>query len=123
MARSLIQAYALAVCFAALMCLVVALGIGVYDLVQIAAPGFTLPQYELWESNEQFLTYHPDKKELPPQEIAQLRAAYRESALAGERRLATQSLVFVAIIILIDVAAYAVHWRMARRREPVSAQA
>jgi hypothetical protein len=123
MARSLIQAYALAVCFAALMCLVVALGIAGYDLIQIAAPGFTLQPNPWWESNEQYLIYHPDKKELPPQEIARLRDADRIAAIAGERRQATQSLVFVSIVLLIDVVVYIVHWRMAKRREPIGVQA
>jgi hypothetical protein len=100
------------------MCLVVALGIAIYDIVQIAAPSFTVQQYELWQSDEHYLSFYPDKKGLPPQEIARLRVTARQSALASERRSAMQSLLFTTIIILIDAVVYAVHWRIARRSDP-----
>lgn len=114
MGRSLIQLYALSVCFASLMCLVVALGLAMYDLVRISAPGFTVQEYMLWHSDEHFLMYHPDKKDLPPAERAALREEYRQSALSAERRSAQQRFVFESIIILIDIVVYAVHWRIAR---------
>lgn len=120
MSRSLIQTYGLAVCFSALMCLVVALGVAIYDIVQIAAPSFTVQQYDLWQSDDHYLSFHPDKKGLPPQEIARLRDAARQSALASERRNAMQSLLFTTIIILIDAVVYAIHWRLARRSEPAA---
>src|SRR5687767_796587 len=112
MGRSLIQTYALAVCFSALMCLVIALGIAVYDVVQIAVPSFTAPEHVMWQSNEHYLTYHPEKKGLSNQEISQLRETHREIALASERRGAMQSLAFTTIIIFIDVVVYAIHWRI-----------
>ena len=121
MARSLIQTYALAVCFSALMCLVVALGIAAYDIAQIVAPGFTVQQYDVWQSDEHYLSFYPDKNGLPPLEIARLRDTARQSALASERRSAMQSLLFTTIIILIDTAVYAIHWRMARRGDPTAA--
>jgi hypothetical protein len=118
MPRSLIQLYALTVCFATLMCLVVVLGLGCYDLVRIAAPGFTVQEYMLWQSDEHFLTYHPDKKNLPEKERASLREQYRLAALHFERRSALQRFVFEGIILAIDVVVYAVHWRIAQRANP-----
>ena len=56
MKKSILGIYALAVCFVALGCFVIALGIGVYDLIQIANPEFTLNpyEYERHQSNEAF---------------------------------------------------------------------
>jgi hypothetical protein len=121
MARSLIQFYALTVCFATLMCLVVVLGLGGYDLVRIAAPSFTVPNYIALQSNEYYLMYHPDKKDLPEREQTILREKYRLEALHQERHSAQQRFVFVAIIATIDMVVYALHWRLARAAEPLPA--
>ena len=119
MPRSLIQVYALTVCFCTLMCGVIALGFATYDLIRIAAPGFTMAtSYGAWDSDEQFLLGHPDKKELPPAELAIVREKYRQEALAYERKTGQQGFVWAFIILVIDGAVYAVHWRIARRAEP-----
>jgi hypothetical protein len=119
MTRSLIQLYALAVCFATLMCLVVALGLGTYDLVRIGAPSFTVQDYGYWQSDEQLLLYYPDKKEMPLHERDAFREGQSLAAVKAERRGALQRLVFVAIILGIDVVVYAIHWRIAKRMEPL----
>ena len=62
MSRSPISLYALAVCFCSLMCFMIALGIGIYSLVRIAAPQFTLAQNPGTYTDEQFLQWYPDKK-------------------------------------------------------------
>ena len=42
MKRSFVEIYGLAVCFVTLLCFVIALGVGIYDLLQVAFPEFTL---------------------------------------------------------------------------------
>ena len=96
--RPLIQIYALAVCFTTMMCFVVALGVALYDMVQIIAPSFTLQYYQPYESNDAFLQYYPDKKERPGHEITQLREQGLTTALQGERRTALQSVVFMLLL-------------------------
>lgn len=115
MRRSAIQIYALAVCFTTLMCFVIALGCAIYDVVRFAAPAFTLSGWQMYESNEQFVQYWPDKKELPEAELSRVRQSAYNDAIAGERHAAAQSGVFIAIILVIDAAAYLVHWRIAQR--------
>lgn len=115
--RSLIQVYALAVCFCALMCLIVALGFGLYDLVRIAAPGFTMNQYWNFATNEQYIQSHPEHKEIPEAELTQFREAANQLSSQGERRAAGQSLVFATIIVLIDAVVFGVHWSIAKRVE------
>jgi hypothetical protein len=100
------------------MCGVVALGVAAYDLVRIAAPGFTSTNYGAWDSNEQFVLIYPDQKDLPPAEIATLREKYQRDALSAERKSGQQGFVWAFIILTIDAAAYAIHWRLARPAEP-----
>ena len=115
--RSLIQVYALAVCFFSLMCFVVALGFGLYDLVRIVAPGFTMNQYWNVATNDQYLQIHPDQKDLPEFELTLLREIANQYSFDGERRAAGQSLVFVTIIVVIDAVVFAIHWGIAKRAE------
>ena len=120
MPRSLIQVYALTVCFCTLMCGVIALGIALYDVVRIAAPGFTIANtYGAWDTDEQFLLVYPDKKGLPVAEIAALREKYHHDALSAERKTGQHGFVWAFIILAIDAAVYAIHWRIARRTEPI----
>lgn len=124
MRRSAIQIYALAVCFAALMCFVVSLGIGLYDAVQIAFPSFTLPNWQMYESNAQYMLFWPDKKGLPDEQIANVRESAYRDALAVEQHAAMQSAVFVAIILLINAGtwSYWVFRRQRRKLAPVDLQ-
>ncbi len=121
MPRSLIQVYALTVCFCTLMCGVIALGVAGYDMVRIAAPGFTISSGAIWSSDEQFLLYYPDKKGIGPMEIANFRESQRREALSTERKTGQQGFVYALIILAIDAAVYAIHWRIARRVEVVAA--
>ena len=118
MLRSAIQIYALAVCFCTLMCLAVAMGIGIYDVVQISVPQFTVPWIDPYLSNDQFVARFPDRKDLPAHEIDRLRENGLNQAIGAERRAAGQSAAFVLIIIAIDAVIFAFHWRLARRSEP-----
>ena len=120
MQRSAVQIYALAVCFASLMCLVVALGIGLFDVVQIGAPQFTLAGAVAYDSNEQYLLYFPNKKDLPEQQISELRQEALHLAWVAERRAAQKSAVFVLIVLAIDAVVFLVHWRIARQIECAS---
>lgn len=113
--RSAVQVYALTVCFFTLMCFVVALGVGAYDVVQIAAPRFTMAWFGMYDSNAEFVAVYTDKKDLPEEEITRARKAMLEAGIDAERRSALQSLVFVAILLVIDAAVYAAHWGIVRR--------
>ena len=117
MSRSPIQIYALCVCFAALLCFVIALGVGLYDIVQMTVPAFTLEEFAYYHSNEQYLQYYPDRKGLPDDEVTRHRLETYQQALASELRSAQQSAVFVTIILAIDAVVFLVHWRISRSAE------
>ena len=118
MKRALVEVYALAVCFVTLVCFVIALGIGIYDLIQIVNPEFTISSYtyDRHQSNEVFLENWPEDKPRPQgEELTRLRKESYQAALRSEKRGAIQSITIVFIIILIDVIVYIIHWYVARR--------
>ena len=130
MKKSILEIYALAICFVALICFVAALGIGVYDLIQIASPEFTLNayEYERHQSNENFrgpsgrqlrgiapaILIEPTER--PEEEVTQQREESYQAALRSERRRAGQSLTRMAIVLVIDVLVFLPHWLLVRRR-------
>lgn len=111
--RSLVQVYALTVCFCSLMCFVIALGIGGYDMVEVAAPELTLPTYPYGAAGGTF----PDGKSPSPDEIIAAEAEQRRLAIRHQTQSALQSLIFIGIVCAIDVVVFAIHWRLARREE------
>ena len=134
MKKSILEIYALAVCFVALGCLVIALGIGVYDLIQIANPEFTLNayEYERHQSNQAFRGspgralrgFAPgipvEPRQRPDEEITQQREESYQAALRSERRRGMQSLIRIVIILVIDVLVFVPHWLLVRRTNVAS---
>ncbi len=134
MKKPILEIYALAVCFVTLVCFVIALGIGVYDLIQIANPEFTMNAYEYQrhQSNEAFgrspriqlrgvapgVPIEPT--EPSEEELTSQREESYQAALRSERRQAGQSLTMIAIVLVIDVLVFLPHWLLARRRRAVS---
>lgn len=123
--KSLLEIYALAVCFVTVVCFVIALGIGLYDMVELAFPEFSLSSYEYDRhlSDEAFMRRWPKDKKRPPEgEITKLREESYQTELRKEQRSAMQSLVQILIVLVIDVVLFFVHWRLAKRaRESPSA--
>lgn len=118
MKRTLVEVYALAVCFVTLVCFVVTLGIGIFDLIGIASPEFTLSSYtyDRHQSNEAFSKDWPKDKPLPTgEELTKVREESYQNALRSEKRGGVQSLIRVLIIILIDIIVFAIHWLMGKR--------
>jgi hypothetical protein len=60
MKKSIVEIYALAVCFATIVCFVISLGIGLYDIVEITNPEFTMKSYayEKHQTNDALLLMH-----------------------------------------------------------------
>jgi hypothetical protein len=124
MKKTILEIYALVVCFVAMAVFVVYLGTGTYNLVRIAAPGLTLPSIEQRQfiDNDQFCTgneacYNGDD---PPQRLAEdVLTKMREDNLAvslkGEQMDAESFLVWVAIFLPLSAAIFFVHWRIAKK--------
>jgi hypothetical protein len=124
MKKSILEIYALAVCFATIVCFVVTLGIALFDVIQIAKPDFTLSSYEFnrhqsndtfWKSCDKNESKDKDKKRPAEDELTKLRTESYHQALQSERRDAFQGITKALIVILIDIVFFFVHWRIARR--------
>jgi hypothetical protein len=130
MKKSLLEIYALAVCFIIVVCFVVAIGVAIYDIVKISKPEFTLSSYEYkrHQNNDEFwrsykMGYENRDKDLqrPPEEIlTKQRLESYPLTIMAERRDAFQSLTKSTIILIINVLVFLVHWQIARRARETS---
>ena len=124
MKKSLLEIYALAVCFVAIICFAITLGVGIYDVLEMSAPELTLKShaYQQHQTNEAFTRNWSKDREKPSEdEITKLREKSYQVALEAERRDALQSFIRALIIILIDVGVFFIHWVIAKKaREPSS---
>ena len=129
--KSKLEVYALAVCFAAVVCLLISAGIGGYGLIKIIWPELTLYSWEynshqnndaFWKSMSSRTPIEQMPKQRPAEEhLTQLRLESYSRALAIERRDGTQNLLKYAIFFLVGAIALFVHWRIARQaRQEVS---
>lgn len=124
MKKSLLEIYALAVCFVMVICFAVALGIGVYDLLKMVNPKMTLKSYayQCHQTNEAFTrNWSKDKEKPSKHKITQMREKSYLIALKAEKRDAVQSFIRMLIVFLIDLVIFLIHWRLARKaREAVA---
>ncbi|HWQ94572.1 MAG TPA: hypothetical protein VN418_03605 [Gammaproteobacteria bacterium] len=130
MKKSILEVYALAVCFVTVICFVIASGIGLYSIIGIANPEFTLPAwvYERHQSNDAFWRMNAplpmpgsgrETKPRPPEdELTQQRQASYALAIKSEQRGSVQTLTKAGIVIFIDLIIFGAHWRIARRSQP-----
>ncbi len=129
MKKSILEIYALSVCFVTLVCFVIALGIGIYDLIQITNPEFTLNpyEYERHRSNEAFgRSPRIEMRGVAPgvpigstkpseEELTRQREESYQAVIRSERRSGIQSLTIVGIVMVIDLCVFVVHWLLSKR--------
>ena len=128
MKKTVLEIYALAVCFVTVVCFVIALGISAYGVVGIVNPDFTMSSwvYTQHQANDAFWngpgaprvpgSAEDKSKERPKEpELTKLREASYERAIASERRDNFQSVTKSSIVMLIDVVVFFLHWLLARR--------
>ena len=129
MKKSMIEIYALAVCFVCIASGGIVLGVGVYDVIQIAAPEMTLSgsQYARHQSNDNFVNFRPPwppngRRQFPEdeQELTRLREESYRIEIATERRSARQSFVMVVIALVIQALLFVIHWKLSRRARAVA---
>ncbi len=121
MKKSIFEVYALTVCFATIVCFVVALGIAIYDFVRIANPEFTLSSYEYrrYQNNDEYwMSYQHgyNKKGVPrpsEEELTKQRLKSYRLAIKVEKKDAFQSLTICSIILVINIIVFIVHWLVA----------
>ena len=119
MKKSLLEIYSLAVCFITIICFAVALGVGIYDVLEMTVPDFTLKShaYEQHQTNEAFTRRWKEERrtKYTDDEITALRQESYDVSLSTERRDAFQSCIRVGIIVVIDLIIFLLHWMLAKR--------
>ena len=123
MKKTVLEIYALAVCFFTVACFVVTLGIALFDVIQVANPEFTLDRYrfEAFQSNESYKDWpgarlsDEERKTITEEKLTEHRATRYAQVLRAERHDGAQSLLRMIIIMFVDALAFIVHWIIAKR--------
>ncbi len=126
MKKTALEIYSLAVCFIAVVALVISLETSLYSIVRISYPEFTVDQwrYEQYQTNDSFWESNP--KHFPPElkgepakrpaeaKLTRMREKAYEVILKGEQRNGFQTLVQSLIFFLISSIVFFLHWRLFR---------
>ena len=127
MKKTALEIYSLAVCFISVVSMVISLGTGLYSIIEISYPEFTLDkwQYEQFQSNDAFWDnspkHYPNElkgkpAQRPPEnELTKMREEAYQRALNNERRSAAQSLVRSLIFFLISAVVFYIHWKIFKK--------
>ncbi|MGD0280142.1 MAG: hypothetical protein ABSC11_12650 [Smithella sp.] len=126
MKKSILEIYALAICFATIVCLLIFSGLAIQNAIRIIYPEFTIGsnEYNRHQNNDAFWgkgvvhTNAVTKQEItrpPEQELTNQRLESYQQTLKSERRTALQSLTNDTIVIILSIIFFIVHWRIARR--------
>ncbi len=119
-----LEIYALAVCFAAVVCLVISISVAGYSIIRIVDPGLTISSYNFdrYQTNDRYwqskqycqedrkVVKRPSEAELTKQRLEALRIA-----TAGEKRNGYQSLIQALIFAVVGAVTLLVHWRLAKK--------
>jgi hypothetical protein len=118
MKKSLIEIYALAVCFASIFFLIVWAAAGLHGTLRAVRPAMTMDgyTYERSLSDEAFMQTWPKERPSPdPSSVPGLRKAAYEQALQIEQRAGLHNLVSSLTYLLAAGLAFSLHWKLAQR--------
>ncbi|MFQ5905308.1 MAG: hypothetical protein ACE5JA_01925 [bacterium] len=113
------QIYAYTVCAVSLIIGIIFFTVGIYGIVKIAAPEFTISRHE-WEDVATFQSYKTEWEraegapDLTDQELRMRWQDKKEIAIMGEKRQGAQNLINMIIAFVIIVPLFGIHWRIAR---------
>ena len=118
MKKSLLELYALAVCFACTLWAISTLGEAGYAVVRVSSPDTTLGSWYSVKAKSEWtwLEEWPKNKPFPTSEkIQQLKEEAARVGLEEEKRNGVQSLVRAGILFGFQLLLFAVHWWLASR--------
>ncbi len=108
------QIYLYLVCFASLIALVISAVIGIYSIIRISVPEFTMKSYD-WKKLESFEIYKWNYKseKIGDEELEKIYQKEKELAIKIERREAGRALIRSLLILAISLTIFLFHWRIA----------
>lgn len=125
MKRKTLEIYALVVCFASIVTLIISLGIGIYSAVKVIKPGLTISAhtFRTYQSNEKFrdLELRSEKNKryanISDAALTKMRLDSWNIELGMEKRRGFQSFTQASIFVVIGLIVFLLHWRMAKREK------
>lgn len=132
MKKTILEIYALAVCFFSVVALVITIGIGSYSIISFWNPEFTLSSHEYirHQSNDSFwggctgwnCGSADEKKRVRPSEaeLTKQRLDSYRSDLLQEERNGLQSIVRCLIGLICTSLVFLLHWFLAKRARNLS---
>jgi len=120
MKYTILEIYGYLVCFIALSIGVISLGVGMYSLVEISAPGYMLfeKQVQKHRDNETFAhSYYKSDiyKSLTDEHITAQRTESLKIAIDNQQKNAVKRLIGAVIVILINIVVFIIHWRIVEK--------
>jgi hypothetical protein len=108
------QIYLYLLCFTSLIALVISAVIGIYSIVRISVPEFTMKSYD-WKKLESFEIYKWNYKseKIGDEELKKIYQKEKELAVKIERREAGRALIRGLLILAISLTIFLFHWRIA----------
>ncbi len=122
MKKIILKLYAYLVCFVTLSCSAILFGVGMYDVVEIAAPGYMLSDkiVQGHNDNKSFIHYHYKSnlyEYFTDEQITTQRLKSLEKATGDERNDAIRGLIIAFVVLLINIGIFYVHWPMVEKRQ------
>ncbi len=121
MKKTILEIYALAICFISIIFLLINISEGVYNVIGIFNPELTMPsyKYEYLQSNERYRNHccnskGDGKKNKSDEEITKLRMENYNIELRSESRSKMQSLIRNIIYIFLSGIVLVIHWRISK---------
>ncbi len=127
MNKTILEIYALSVCFFTVACFVITLGLVTWNVVELNSPEFTISntQYECHQTDsefkkclsQQFEYKREDKPEKLPagNKLTEKRISEYKQIINAEQRQALQGIAQKLIILLIGLLLFLAHWVLAKR--------
>lgn len=122
--KSKLEIYALAVCFASVVVIVISAGIAGYSVLEITIPEITMSayKYDRFESNDAYWKNRSScsddsQTDIRPSEdvLTRQRMDAYSSAVSTEQRRGLQSLIRCFMFLLVSGVTLFIHWKIAAR--------
>lgn len=128
--KSKLEIYALAVCFAAVVCLVISMGIAGYSIFEIAFPKITMQSYNYekyqtndayWKSKKSYDENYKGKARPNEEELTKQRLDEFALEIKEEQRKGLQTLIQCLMFIIVSSVVLFIHWKIAKKARGTSA--
>jgi len=122
--KSKLEIYALSVCFASVVCLVVSTGIAGYSLFEVFVPELTMRAYDYdkYQTNDSYWKSRmscadKEKPDVRPseEELTKQRMDAFSVEVNSEKREGFQSLIRCLMFILVSTVTLFIHWKIAQK--------